>query len=167
MARMLALPLVERVDAVAPDTAVHRWLALAVTGSGLAGTVHVWAAVNHAEDGPRYVVFFLAAAVAQLALAALLAHRRSPVVVLAGALGTLALLGLYVASRVTDLPTIAAHQHGAQVPPALGVTVVAAELAVAVALPTLVGGRWRAWTVNAAALCGLGLWTLWFFSSPS
>jgi NADH:ubiquinone oxidoreductase subunit K len=149
------------------EVSVHRWLALAVAGSGLAGALHLWAAVNHTEDGARYVVFFLAAAVAQFALAGVLARRRHPVVVLAGALGTLALLSLYVASRVTTVATIAAHQHGAQIPRALEVAVVAAELAVTLALPTLVTDRWRAWAVNVAALCGVGLWTLWFFSSPN
>jgi hypothetical protein len=171
---MTVLPLVERVEPVAqpPARAVPagdapRTLALAVAGSALAGAVHLWAAVNHAEDGTRYVVFFIAAAVAQVVLAGVLAHRRHPVTVLAGEFGTLALLGLYVASRVTDLPAIAAHHHGAQVSPLLGVAAVVAELAVAFALPTLVTGQWRAWTVNAAALCGAGLWTLWFLSSAN
>jgi hypothetical protein len=141
-----------------------RPLALAVAGSALAGVLHLWAAVDHAEEGTRYIVFFVGAALAQFALAGLLGQRRHPAVVLAGALGTIGLLSLYVASRVTDLPTLGAHQHGAEVPLAMQCAAVVTELATVVALSTLVTGRWRSWMVNAACACGLGLWALWLLN---
>lgn len=167
MTEMVTLPLVEPVEVAASRAAVEspRWLALGVTGSALAGALHLWAAVDHAEDGTKYVVFFLVAALAQVVLAGLLAHRRHPLVVLGGALGTIGLLGLYVASRVTDLPTLGAHHHGASIPLALQVAAVVTEMVTVAALSTLVNGRWRSWMVNAAGLCGAGLWALWFFVS--
>ncbi|MCW2640052.1 MAG: hypothetical protein JWP76_2358 [Dactylosporangium sp.] len=167
MTEMVALPLVEPDEALAelPTTESSRWLALGVTGSSLAGALHLWAAVNHAEEGTRYIVFFVVAALAQFVLAGLLAHRRHPVVVLGGALGTLGLISLYVASRVTDLPTVGAHQHGAEVPLSIQVAAIVTEMATVVALSTLVNGRWRSWMVNAAALCGAGLWALWLYTS--
>jgi hypothetical protein len=161
---MVTLPLVQPVEAVASPPA-SRWLALGVAGAAVAGALHLWAAVNHAQDGTKYIVFFVTAALAQLVLAGLLAHRRHPVVVLGGALGTLGLLSLYVASRITDLPTVGAHQHGAEVPLSIQIAAVVTELATVFALPTLVSGRWRSWLVNAAALCGVGLWALWLFTS--
>jgi FtsH-binding integral membrane protein len=169
MTDTVALPLAEPVEVLAelPAAESSRWLALGVTGSALAGALHLWAAVNHAEDGARYIVFFVVAALAQFMLAGLLAHRRHPVVVLGGALGTLALITLYVASRVTDLPTVGAHQHGAEVPLSIQVAAVVTELATVVALSTVVGGRWRSWMVNAAALCGAGLWALWLYTSAT
>jgi hypothetical protein len=148
--------------AVSVERAAPRWLALATAGSATAGAIHMWAAVNHGDDGARYVVFFLVAALAQVLLAGLLAQRGRPLVAFAGALGTMALLAMYVVDKTTDWLAVGGHQHGDGVPVSLGVAVVIAEIGAVVALSTLVSGRWRSWLVNLAALSGVALWALWF-----
>jgi hypothetical protein len=146
----------------APAAVEHRPLALAVAGSASAGAIHLWAAANHGEDGTPYVAFFVGAALAQFALAALILRRQRPWVVLAGAVGTIALLGMFVVDKVTTWLVLGQHRHGDGVPLALGVAAVVAELGTVVALSTMVGGRRRGWLVNLALVAGTAMWALWF-----
>lgn len=142
-------------------TAAARWPMVAVLGSGTAATLHCVAAFDHAGDGLRHVVFFTVAAAAQLVLAAALPRAR-PLVVLAGVLGTVTLIGAYVVATQMVLPFAGGH-HGAgrEAPSALGLGTVAAELVALAAMAAMLTGRWRTAAVNLALLGGAGLWVLW------
>jgi hypothetical protein len=136
------------------------WLGWAAVGTLLAALLHFGAALTHSVHGPFHVLFFVAAATAQLVLAVLL-PRGGPAVALAGMIGTVALLVLYVVSERVGLPSPGGHAHGPEAPNALGLAVVAIELLTAVALTGSLEGRWRSWSVNIALLAGAGLSLLW------
>jgi hypothetical protein len=150
------------VTAIGLERSTYRPVALAFTGSVTAAAIHLWAAVNHAGDGNLYVVFFVGAALAQVALAGLLTRGQRPLVVLGGAIGTMALLAMFVVDKVTTWLVLGEHRHGDGVPVALGVAAVVAELGAVFALSTMVSGRWRSWLVNLALVAGVALWALWF-----
>jgi len=77
----------------------------AVAGASLfAGTVHVAVMPSHYAEAASYGVFFLAAGLAQLALAGLLLARPGPAVVAAGALGNAGLIVLWALTRTLGIP---------------------------------------------------------------
>jgi hypothetical protein len=138
-----------------------RWLTLAAAGAVLAGLLHFAAAYTHSAHGSLHVLFFIVAATAQLMLAAVL-PRSGPAVAMAGMVGTVTLLVLYVVNHRVGLPAPGGHAAGPEAPTALGLAVVATQLLTAVALAGSLDGRWRSWSVNIAFLAGGGLSLLWF-----
>lgn len=136
------------------------WRAAATGGAAVAAVVHVAAAFDHADHGGRYVAFFCVAATAQLILALRLRARPSSLDVLAGMVGTVALVGAYVAQQLVALPLTGGHiEAGAG---RLGLVALLAELVTVASLPALVEGRWRSSSVNIALAGGVALWALWF-----
>src|SRR5947208_10611861 len=87
-----------------------RWLA---AGAALgAAAIHAYVAPEHLREWWLYGGFFIGVTAVQLALAWLVLRRPTVTVLLGGIWGTVALIGIYVASRTTGLPLAPAHQHG-------------------------------------------------------
>lgn len=78
-------------------------VALAVAAAG-AAVIHLSAAPSHLGEWPPLGLAFLAAAVLQLGWAAALLRRDSRRLLAAGAVGMLALVATWLASRTTGLP---------------------------------------------------------------
>ncbi|WP_309648878.1 hypothetical protein [Nocardioides sp.] len=79
-------------------------LQLAVVASGAAAAIHAGAGPGHLDEQAVFGGFFVAAALAQLAWAALAATRCTPRLLLAGALGNAAILALWLTTRTWGLP---------------------------------------------------------------
>src|SRR3954462_2821637 len=87
-----------------------RWSA---AGAALgAAAIHDYVAPEHLREWGVYGGFFIGVTAVQLALAWLVLRRPTVTVLLGGIWGTMALIGIYVASRTTGLPLTPAHQHG-------------------------------------------------------
>src|SRR3954465_13172253 len=87
-----------------------RWSA---AGAALgAAAIHAYVAPEHLREWWLYGGFFIGVTAVQLALAWLVLRRPTVTVLLGGIWGTLALIGIYVASRPTGLPLAPAHHHG-------------------------------------------------------
>ncbi|MFG2110977.1 hypothetical protein [Micromonospora chersina] len=136
------------------------WRVAAAVGAAVGAVVHVQAAYDHADHGGRYVAFFIAVATAQLILAVQLRSRPSPALVLAGVVGSVALVGAYVLQQKGVLQLTGGH-HAEADGGNLGLLAVFAELVTIAALPRLVEGWWRSSAVNVALAGGVGLWAVW------
>src|SRR3954447_2862691 len=87
-----------------------RWSA---AGAALgAAAIHAYVAPEHLREWWLYGGFFIGVTAVQLALAWLVLRRPTVAVLLGGIWGTVALIGIYVASRTTGLPLAPAHNHG-------------------------------------------------------
>ncbi|MGY1722107.1 hypothetical protein [Blastococcus sp. SYSU DS0533] len=88
---------------------VARWLRAGALGAGVAGGLHLVAAVDHLEAGELAVGFFLLTGLAQLGLAAWLLlsswtdFRPGPRLVTLALAGTVGLIGLYLVAHTTSL----------------------------------------------------------------
>lgn len=83
-------------------------LGVAAGLSLVAAATHLWVVPEHLEEWPAAGVFFVALAVAQLALAGALLRRPGPRLVEAACLGTVGLVVFYVLTRTVDLPFLPA-----------------------------------------------------------
>ncbi|MGY1836608.1 hypothetical protein ACI79P_16065 [Blastococcus sp. SYSU DS0510] len=98
---------------------VGRWLRVGALGAGVAGGLHLVAAVDHLEAGELAVGFFLVTGLAQLGLAAWLllnswaGFRPGPRVVTLALAGTVGLIGLYLVAHTTSLLDAFAVHDGA------------------------------------------------------
>lgn len=79
-------------------------LQLAVVASGAAAAIHAGAGPGHLDERAAFGGFFVVAALAQLAWAALVATRCTPRLLVAGALGNAAILALWLTTRTWGLP---------------------------------------------------------------
>lgn len=135
--------------------AIHAAAALSL----VAALIHLWVAPGHFQVWWGYGSFFLAAASAQGLLAVVLLRWPGWAPCLAGVLGNLAVVALYVVTRTSGVP-FGPHATRAEEAGVLDMTATAVELATVVFLLSLLGGRARAVAVNAALLAGVGIWAL-------
>jgi hypothetical protein len=77
---------------------------LAAAAALTAAGIHLSVAPEHLREWWVYGAFFVTVTVAQVALALLILQSSRLLVVLGGIWGTVALIGIYVASRTTGLP---------------------------------------------------------------
>ena len=146
---------------------------VAIVCSASAALAHFVAAPSHYTWWPAAGVFFFVLGVAQSACAVvLLRGRDTPLFVLAGIWGTVAVILIYVASRTVGIPTappVAAHggrwvigrsivPDGAKYVGPLDVFTLAAELVLVVTLLGTLPARLKVRTVNQLMWIGLGLW---------
>lgn len=85
-------------------------LPLAVVASAAAAGVHAAVAPLHLRPDPGLAVFFLACAGAQVAWSARALKQSTPGLLLAGLLGNVAVLTLWLVSRTAGIPGVA-HGH--------------------------------------------------------
>lgn len=174
----------------------RRWLWGGALAALTAGALHVVAAFDHAHHGDVVVGFFLLTVLAQvggglfLALHAwtgLLPDRR---LVLAGLVGTVGLIALFVVAYSTDLlgsytavqvgahGDHAAHASGPfaaglptrndtltgvrEAPGVVGLLTVGAELVTTLVLVALLPRTWRGRVTNVLSALAALAWVLWF-----
>ena len=155
--RLLRHPAGDRAESspTGVSAAVHAAAALSLA----AALIHLWAAPGFFEVWWGYGAFFLAAASAQGLFAVALLRWPGPAACLAGIFGNLAVVVLYVVTRTSGVP-VGPHATKAEEAGALDLTATALELATVVFLLSLLGGRARAFAVNAVLLVGAGFWVL-------
>ena len=168
---------------VGPETGARQRRTLAVDAaivcSAAAALAHLVAAPGHYTWWPASGVFFVALAIAQLALAAgLVAGIHDRRFVLVGIWGTVCVILLYVASRTVGVPMappVPFHggrwaagrsmvPNGAKYVGPLDVFTLAAEVLVVVMLLTMLPNRPKARAVNELMWIGLCLWAAAIFA---
>lgn len=142
---------------IAPTGVAPAFYAAAL--SLVAALAHLWVAPGHFEVWWGYGTFFLAAACAQGLLAVALMRWPGRAIPLAGVLGNLAVVALYVVTRTSGVP-FGPHATRAEEAGVLDMATTAVELATVVFLLSLLGGRARGVAVNAVLLAGVGIWAL-------
>lgn len=127
----------------------------------VAALIHLWASVGFFEVWWGYGAFFLTVAPAQGLFAIVVLRWPGQVVSLAGILGNLTVVALYVLTRTSGVPygIFAGRVQEAGV---IDMTATAAEVGAIVFLLTLLGGRARGFAINAVLLVGGGIWILRF-----
>jgi len=123
-----------------------------------AGDIHVAFVQEHFREWWAYGAFFVAAAAGQGLFAALVLLRQPPWLLLAGILGNLAILGMYVLSR-TNGPPLGPHAGAPERVASIDVVCTAAELGVIVACILLLPARIARSTTTVLAVAGIALWT--------
>ena len=125
----------------------------------VAALVHLWVALGHFEVWWGYGAFFLAAASAQGLLAVALLRWPGRAMPLAGVLGNLAVVALYVVTRTSGVP-FGPHATRAEEAGVLDMATTAVELATVVFLLSLLGGRAQGLGIYTVLLAEAGFWAL-------
>ncbi len=126
----------------------------------VAALIHLWATPEHFEEWWGYGAFFVAAATGQgIFGVALLRGPTRPLVLLAGIWANAAIAVLYVVTRTRGIP-LGPHDGTVEDAGVADMSATAAEMALVVAVVTLLGGAYRRWTINALLALGVLLWVL-------
>lgn len=135
----------------------------------LASLIHLWETPEHLLDWWGYGAFFLSAAIAQGLFSVLILLRpESQTMLLAGILGNLGIVVLYVVSYTWGLPLGAdwilfspssAHLDDAGV---IGVISTVAQLGIIVILVAVLEASYRRVVINSLLFVGALLWILRF-----
>lgn len=133
------------------------WLTAAL--SLFAGYIHVAYVDSHLEDWWGYGVFFIVAANVQVLFAALLVRWPRWWLPYAGIAANLGILGMYVITRTSGIP-LGPHRRVVEEAAATDWATAAAQVAIIVALLTMLEGRPRRWIVNGLLLLGVLAWVL-------
>ena len=155
--RMLGGPTTSPARRVASstDAAVYTAAALSLA----AALAHLWVAPGFFEVWWGYASFFLSAAVAQGLFSVALLRWPGRALPLAGILGNLAMIVLYVVTRTSGVP-FGPHATRAEEAGILDMSTTAVELCVVVFLLSLLSGRERNLAINAVLLVGVAVWAL-------
>ena len=140
---------------LAPRSAVLAALSLSV------GLAHLGGVIQHLDVWWGYGAFFLATGLGQGALSAAVLWRPAPLVALAGILGNLAIVGMYVLTRTLGIP-LGPHAGRAEDAELLGMVTTAGELVLVLLLVPMLGERAQRWTFSGLLALGIGLWALLF-----
>ena len=153
-----------QASGVSNDT---RWLWLAnpmsvvAALSVYAGLIHLWVAPSHMRAWWGFGAFFLVVGVAQVAFAFLLWRRPGTTTALAGIVGNVSVVLVYILSRTKGVPLGPIHSaHRLEAAGPLDMTATAVEVVLAGLLLGHLHGRIRSSTVNGLFLIGLALWGL-------
>lgn len=139
----------------APRLLVYLTAALSVG----AGYVHFAYADSHFAAWWGYGAFFLAAGNLQVLFAALLIWRPRAWLPLAGIGANLAIVVVYVLSRTSGIP-LGPHAHVVEDAQAVDWATTAAQVAIILALLTMLEGRSRRWIINGLMVLGALAWLL-------
>lgn len=121
--------------------------------------IHLWAAVGYFEVWWGYGTFFLGVAAAQGLFSVALLRWPGPALSLAGILGNLSVILIYILSRTSGVP-FGPHAGRAEDAGILDMSATGIELMTVVFLLTLLGGRERSVAINAVLLAGAAVWIL-------
>ena len=141
-----------------------RWSA-AVLASGLlsltAGWTHFAYVSSHWDYWWAYGAFFLGCGVFQAALAPALMCRPGSRTALVGIAGNVAIIGMYLWSRLYAIPA-GPHRGVLERVGAADLACTAAEVLLVGVLLAIVGPAKRRWAINALLVLGVALWALRF-----
>lgn len=149
-------------DPAAREAALERGEGVVVVAAALsfvAASIHLWAVPGHAWIWWGYGVFFLVTALAQGLLGVALLRWPAAPLVLAGILGNLAVVLLYVFTRTSGVP-FGPHAGRVEEAGILDMSATLAEMGLIVALVILLPGAYRATMINALLLVGAAVWAL-------
>ena len=139
---------------------------VATTATGAAAVLSLVAAMVHLWVVPAYFglwwgygAFFAGVAAAQGLYAVALLRWPGRMLFLAGVLGNLAVVVLYVLTRTSGVP-LGPHAGRAEETGVLDMSTTAVELAVIVLLLSQLRGRERGVAVNAVLVAGAAIWVL-------
>src|SRR3954447_11021343 len=135
------------------------WLAArtAAVLSLVAAWIHFAFVESHWEQWWAYGAFFLACGVGQALFVPVILRWPRPWVVLAGIVGNVAIVGMYVVGR-TYGPPVGPHEHVAERAGAVDLACTASEIALVAVLLVMVGRASRRWIANALLVAGVLLW---------
>jgi hypothetical protein len=139
-----------------------RWstavLAAAVM-SMAAGWLHFAFVASHWRDWWAYGAFFLATGVFQALLAPALLRWPNAWTALAGIVGNLGIVGMYVLSRTSGIP-MGPHTGVVEKATVVDLTCTAGEIVLIGVLLGMVGQANRRWIINLLLAVGVALWVL-------
>src|SRR4051794_39123197 len=122
-----------------------------------AGLVHLQVTETHWFTWWGYGLFFLLSGVGQVAYAAVLMKWPNALVLWAGILGNLGIVGLYGFTRTNGIPTGPSAGHIERVGSGDFITT-AGEFFMVALLVAALGKRQRSWFMTGCALAGLVIW---------
>ena len=125
----------------------------------LVAWAHLAYTQSHFREWWAYGVFFLATGIGQGVFAALLVRRPSRPLLLAGLLGNLGVIGMYILSRTQDVP-LGPHAGVAEHTGTVDLVTTAGEIAIVVLLLALLDRTARRWVVNGLLVAGLVMWAV-------
>lgn len=143
----------ERAARPAPGAYAASALSLA------AAMIHLWLLPSQLFVWWGYGVFFLIAALVQGVYAAAILRWSTPALALAGIGANVSMVVLYVFTRTIGIP-VGPHAGEIERVGALDMTATAAELALILALLSLLDGAARRYTVNFLLFLGAFIWML-------
>ncbi|MHA6795250.1 hypothetical protein ACVGVM_17315 [Pseudonocardia bannensis] len=142
------------------DRAERNWRRAATWSVNTTAALHVVVGLDHLHHSTLLAAFFFGVALVQAGLGEGLRRRGPQGTLAAGVGGTVALVVLYVVSRLATLPL---HEFNdrPEATDLLGMSVVTLELITVAALAALAAERWRARILDGVLLVGLGVWAAW------
>ncbi len=151
-----ALPNVEEAGAGGLKAAY-----VAAALSLLSALIHLWVMPEHFEEWWGYGVFFASAALAQGTLAIILLRCQGELIYVAGILGNIAIVAMYVVTRTSGIPfgPQAAMIEDAGIPDMISTV---AEVGIVFVLVAMLGDVSRKWAINVLFLAGAMVWLLKF-----
>lgn len=157
MSMQIREPAVAQASSERLDIAVYTTAAISLA----AALIHLWATPEHLVEWWGYGVFFITVALAQGLFGVALLRWQSQGLLLAGIVGNLSVVLLYLMSRVSGMP-LGPHAGKVEQAGTLDMAATASEVVVVILLVSLLGGASRKFAVNALLLLGLALWLLRF-----
>jgi peptidoglycan/LPS O-acetylase OafA/YrhL len=139
-----------------------RWSAAVLAAAVLsmaAGWIHFAFVASHWRDWWAYGAFFLATGVFQALLAPALLRWPSAWTALAGIVGNLGIVGMYVLSRTSGIP-MGPHTGVVEKATVVDLTCTAGEIVLIGVLLGMVGQTNRRWIINLLLVVGVALWVL-------
>jgi hypothetical protein len=124
-----------------------------------AGFVHLAYTSSHWQDWWAYGLFFLATGVLQVLFAPLVLRWPSPWLILAGVVGNLAIVGMYILSRTEGIP-LGPHTGVSELATPIDLATTAGEIVLAAVLLTMLAPGVRRWAFNGLLVAGVSLWVL-------
>ena len=124
-----------------------------------AGYVHLAYAESHFQDWWAYGAFFVVAANLQALYAIVLVWRPRAWLPLAGIVGNLGIVVVYVISRTNGIP-LGPHARVVEAAGTIDWATTAAQVAIIGALIAMADGRQRRWIINGLMLLGALAWLL-------
>ena len=124
-----------------------------------AAYIHVVYVDAHLREWWAYGAFFIAAANLQVLFAALLVRWPRPWLPYAGIAGNLAIISMYVITRTSGIP-LGPHRRVVEEATATDWSTTAAQVAIIIALLSMLDGRPRRWIVNVLLVLGVLAWVL-------
>lgn len=142
-------------------TGLRRPAVVAALLSAYAGALHLYVVPVHLRAWWGFGAFFLACGVIQVLFGVLVARWPGTALSVAGIVGNVAVVGLYVLSRTNGVPVGPVHSsHRLERAGVLDLTATAVEVGLIAVLVTLLPARAGRVAINVLLMTGVGLWAL-------